>query len=151
MNPGNSATELVIQGNSVFGFSNTLEIQIGGLIPGTEFDVVDVGGSQVLGGTLEIVLIEGFQPTAGNEFRFLTAAGGITGGFNSVLLPEMFELTIGVLQTGGHFAAMTVVPLPAPLLLLGSALAALVTIRRRPTPRRRGCTRATDSCRPVLF
>lgn len=102
----------------------------GGLIPDTEFDVVEVGGSQTLGGTLELVLINSVQPEIGDELVFLTA-GGISAGFNSVLLPANFELVIGVLSTGGNYAAATVVPLPAPFWLMASAFVSLLALRRR--------------------
>jgi len=59
--------------------SGTLEIEIGGLTAGPGDSVVDNGYDQInvagqaqLDGTLEISLINGFEPSAGDTFDFLT-------------------------------------------------------------------------------
>src|SRR3989304_5989884 len=66
-----------------------LEIELGGTLPGSQFDRLVVGGTASLGGTLDIDLVNGFTPSAGQSFQFLTAAGGVSGTFASTLFPTL--------------------------------------------------------------
>jgi hypothetical protein len=59
-----------------------LSIEIGGTAPGTEFDLIAAGGVASLDGQLQVTLINAFQPSIGDEFEFLMAAGGINGTFD---------------------------------------------------------------------
>ncbi|MBI3450386.1 MAG: LEPR-XLL domain-containing protein, partial [Acidobacteria bacterium] len=66
-----------------------LEVEIGGKTPGpgatdplAGFDQINVTGSATLSGTLKIVLVDGFLPTAGDTFDFLTF-GTVTGAFTT--------------------------------------------------------------------
>ncbi|MFM9997257.1 MAG: hypothetical protein ACKVU4_15820 [Phycisphaerales bacterium] len=64
-----------------------LEIEIGGLAPVNGHDRMDVTGSAVLGGMLDLSLLAGFTPETGQSFTVLTATGGISGQFASVNQP----------------------------------------------------------------
>ncbi|MAF23520.1 MAG: hypothetical protein CMP26_13080, partial [Roseibacillus sp.] len=66
--PGNSPGEVIVER---FVNEGTLEIEIGGT-SSSEFDRVIVSQDALLGGTLEIALLDGFLPQAGDEFEFLT-------------------------------------------------------------------------------
>jgi glucose/arabinose dehydrogenase len=66
-----------------------LAIEIGGTAPGTQFDLLDVGGVASLAGELKVSLIGGYQPEIGDEFKFLTAAGGVNGIFTAQTLPSL--------------------------------------------------------------
>jgi len=66
-----------------------LEIEIGGTMPGTQYDRLSVSGTASLGGTLAVSLLEDFMPVAGNAFEILTAAGGIVGTFDTEMLPPL--------------------------------------------------------------
>jgi hypothetical protein len=57
----------------------TLDIQIGG---SGQFDTLAVGGAATLGGTLNISLINGFTPSAGQAFKILSFASA-NGGFTT--------------------------------------------------------------------
>ena len=72
-------------GTTVFSSSNytqkrlgTLEIELGGLEPGSEFDQLLVEGTASLGGRLAVRLGNEFTPTLGNVFKVITA-GSIKG------------------------------------------------------------------------
>lgn len=72
-------------------YDGTLEIEIGGTIPGSGHDqlnhVLGVGLAD-LGGTLEVKLFGGFQPAAGDAYEIL-AAQSITGQFDTEALPSI--------------------------------------------------------------
>jgi hypothetical protein len=78
ISPGLPIGELDIAGNYQQTASGVLNIDIGGNTPATEFDLVTVtaggaGGVATLGGTLNVALTNGFSPTNGAIFTFLTA------------------------------------------------------------------------------
>jgi autotransporter-associated beta strand protein len=50
-----------------------LELEIGGLIPGSEFAQLLVSGNATVAGTMEVTLTNGFSPTVGQSFTILTA------------------------------------------------------------------------------
>jgi hypothetical protein len=54
--------------------TGTIEFEIGGYLPGREYDVLDATGFEVtLDGTLEIVVINNFPPLPGDLFEIITA------------------------------------------------------------------------------
>jgi autotransporter-associated beta strand protein len=86
--PGASPALTRITGHFV-QLAGSLQIELGGTAPGTQFDTLLVGGEAFLGGTLDVVLMPGFQPGLGTAFQFLTAAGGLHDTFANALLPEL--------------------------------------------------------------
>ncbi|MCG8357917.1 MAG: hypothetical protein MI920_20315, partial [Kiloniellales bacterium] len=83
--PGTSAGTTTIAGDYDLALGATLEIELFDLQPGTGFDVVNVGGTAILDGTLEIRLEGGFDPNPGDSFLFLTAES-ISGTFADVIV-----------------------------------------------------------------
>jgi len=76
--PGNSIDTLTVSGNYTHGADATLEIEIDNA---GQSDLVAIGGTaDLLGGTLQVVPTE--RITDNREYRFLTAAGGISGDFD---------------------------------------------------------------------
>jgi fibronectin-binding autotransporter adhesin len=63
-------------------YAGELEIEIGGLAPGS-FDIINHLGSAKLGGVLDLSLINGFTPGLGDTFQFITASS-IVGNFASI-------------------------------------------------------------------
>jgi hypothetical protein len=53
------------------------------------FGQLQVAGAAALAGTLEVDLLGGFVPTAGDMFQIITAGGGRTGVFGTELLPAL--------------------------------------------------------------
>ena len=60
-----------------------LRIELGGYTAGTQYDQLVVGANASLGGTLELVSINGFVPKAGDQFQVLTC-GSRTGQFDQI-------------------------------------------------------------------
>ncbi|MGB8353929.1 MAG: autotransporter domain-containing protein, partial [Chthoniobacteraceae bacterium] len=81
--PGDAPGTLTIAGNYSQITAGTLVIQVGGLGAG-QHDLLAVGGSAALSGTLQLVRLNNFQPKSGTSLTILTAAGGVTGQFSSV-------------------------------------------------------------------
>jgi hypothetical protein len=66
-----------------------LEIEIGGLTAGSEYDTLEIAGTASLDGTLAVSLIGGFAPDLDNSFEVLRADGGIFGTFANSTLPVL--------------------------------------------------------------
>ena len=92
ISPGLPLGELDISGNYQQTASGALNIELGGYAAGTNFDLVTVtaggaGGVATLGGTLNITLTNGFSPTNGATFTFLTALSRV-GAFATFNYPS---------------------------------------------------------------
>ncbi len=86
--PGNSLGTLQVSGNVVQLTAGTLQIELGGIAAGSQFDQLAVSGQLTLSGALQISLVNGFAPTTGNSFDLLNW-GTRTGTFLSVQLPTL--------------------------------------------------------------
>ncbi|MBL8384075.1 MAG: autotransporter-associated beta strand repeat-containing protein [Burkholderiales bacterium] len=131
--PGNSPARTAFQ-NVAYGPAGTVTIELGGLEPGTEYDVIDVSGSASLDGTLAVELIGGFHPQLGDAFtvmtwnsrsgQFATITGLDLGG--GLRLDPVY---------GEHGLTLTTAPVPEPgayaMLLAGLGLLGMVVRRRR--------------------
>jgi hypothetical protein len=103
ISPGLPLGELDISGNYQQTASGVLNIELGGYSAGTNFDLVTVtaggaGGVATLGGTLNITLTNGFSPTNGATFTFLTALSRV-GAFATFNYPSNdigMQLNLGV-------------------------------------------------------
>jgi VCBS repeat-containing protein len=80
VNPGGSPGILTITGNHTQGASGALNIEIGGLTVGSQFDRLQISGAATLNGTLNISLINSFVPSEGDSFQVLTF-GSRSGDF----------------------------------------------------------------------
>lgn len=93
-------------------YAGSLEIELGGTTPGSEYDQLNHllgAGTAVLGGILEVQLIDNFAPSVGDTFDVITALGGITGTFETESLPSLGLLALEVLyDTNG--VSLAVVP-----------------------------------------
>ena len=88
ISPGQSAGTLAIAGNLNLASTSTVQIEIGGTTPGTQYDQLHVTGQLALGGILNISVINSFNLAAGNLFDFLDW-GSVNGKFSSVALPTL--------------------------------------------------------------
>ena len=87
-------------GSLAFTPSSELEIELGGLQPGSSYDQINSDGTVQLDGTLDVALLGGFTPTGGDTFELLTASGGITGQFTALSLPTLSDgLAWGLAQS----------------------------------------------------
>jgi hypothetical protein len=89
LRPGNSPAIVNFDNNIGFGPTTKLDIELGGVTPGSQFDRLQVSGAATLDGMLDVSLINGFAPALGNSFEILRAEGGIFGAFSDVMLPEL--------------------------------------------------------------
>lgn len=83
--PGASPGTLHVEGNYTQNAEGSLQI---GLMSPSNFDTVEITGSASLGGTLEIVLDEGYIPQGNPSFDVLDW-GSRVGEFSSVILPTL--------------------------------------------------------------
>jgi autotransporter-associated beta strand protein len=99
-------------GGSLAENLGVMQVLIGGVVPGTNFDQIQVGGNTSLGGSLLVQLFGSFTPSLGQMFQFLTSTGNVSGTFASLNLPvfapgsgKAWQLTYGV-----NSLTLTVVP-----------------------------------------
>ncbi|MDC0935674.1 hypothetical protein OAS39_05265, partial [Pirellulales bacterium] len=99
--PGTSTGKLTVAGDYTHQLGATLSIELGGVVAGTSHDVFDVSGSMSLtGGTLEVLLVDAFNPSPGDSFDILEFAS-LAGAFTSLILPvEVDWNTSNLLTTG---------------------------------------------------
>ncbi len=81
--PGHSAGTTTITGNYTQQAGAILDIEIGGMAS-NEFDQVDIAGSAMLDGMLQLSLINGFVPDDSNILVVLSAAS-LSGAFANVI------------------------------------------------------------------
>ncbi|TWU27744.1 hypothetical protein [Bythopirellula polymerisocia] len=85
--PGESPGNTHVMGDLTIN-SGSLQIELGGTGAG-EFDQLTIDGMATLGGSLDVLLLDDFQPSLGQFFQFVTASGGIFYEFDSVQLPTL--------------------------------------------------------------
>jgi hypothetical protein len=78
---------LSIGGNYTQTAGGTLNIHLGGTTVGSQYDQLQVHGVAALDGTLNVTLVNGFAPAAGNNFRILTF-NSRSGDFAAMNLPD---------------------------------------------------------------
>jgi hypothetical protein len=85
MNPGGSgvAGTLTITGNYTQFAAGSLNIAIGGLTAGSQYDQLAITGAAALDGTLNLSQINNFVPSAGNTFQVI-ATGSLSGTFATI-------------------------------------------------------------------
>jgi len=87
VSPGASPGILTITGNYTQGPSGALNMEIGGLVAGVDYDQLRVGGSTSLAGTLNTALLGTFVPPPGTTFTLIQGSGPLTGTFTTVNQP----------------------------------------------------------------
>jgi T5SS/PEP-CTERM-associated repeat protein len=107
--PGDSWGSLDIHGAYLQSAAGTLEIELGGTTPASEYDQLKVHEGATLNGTLEVKLAGSFVPAVSESFDILDW-GSLSGTFSTVELPplpagrvwDMSQLyTTGVLRVVG--------------------------------------------------
>ncbi len=103
-----AAGVLVINGTYTQTASGSLDVDLGGTMAGSQYDQLVVSGSATLAGTLNVALIDGFEPVLGDAFQVMTFASS-TGVFtdyngmvvgNQLILSPIFnpgDLTLSIL------------------------------------------------------
>ena len=92
-----------------------MDVEVAGTgTPGTDYDEVITSGSTTLGGTLRLVLLEGYKPKAGDTLDIVKAKS-LTGSFTEVKAPG---LTLNPVPGTGKLVVkvMSVADIPAPVI-----------------------------------
>ncbi|MBK7691584.1 MAG: hypothetical protein IPJ31_10855 [Bacteroidetes bacterium] len=84
--PGLSPGELKTDFDYTLSSNGKLNMEIGGPIPGTNYDVLGGNGSKTLSGTLNVILYNGYQPQLGEEFTIINGSQ-VNGTFSTVNYP----------------------------------------------------------------
>jgi len=122
-----------VSGDFNQGENGTLSIELAGTTVGEQYDLLSIGGTADLQGTLSLVLLDGFQPSVGDSFDILEF-GSLSGGFERIDLPALaggLSWDLGQLYESG---TVTVVPEPTTMGLLVWAFACLAWSRMSPGP-----------------
>jgi hypothetical protein len=102
--PGNGIGTLSLDGRFANGTDGTLEFELGGTTPGTQYDQLQVTGGAALGGTLAVSFADlgggTFAPSVGNSFMLITASEGVGGEFDQLLLPGGFQWNVAYNASG---------------------------------------------------
>jgi hypothetical protein len=88
VSPGSSPDTITINGSYTQTAAGILQIELGGLTPGTAFDRLVVNGPASLAGMLNVTLIDGFMPSSNDAFSVLTYTSR-TGSFAASTLPAL--------------------------------------------------------------
>jgi hypothetical protein len=82
--PGDNPDSIHFAGSVSFGSGATLEIEIGGLGAGTDFDQLVVTGDVMLDGSLDVTLIAPFSLAPGQSFEIVDVAGTLSSTFSGL-------------------------------------------------------------------
>ncbi len=88
LRPGNSPAIVTFDNNVGFGSGSVTTIELAGVMPGSEYDQVRVTGALTLDGALNIALLEGYAPAAGDSFDIFDW-GTLSGTFANLSLPPL--------------------------------------------------------------
>jgi hypothetical protein len=104
--PGSSPGVLTIVGNYTQGPGGTLEIEVTGPAPGSQYDQLVVSGDVVIDGSVKIVF-DGYVPALDEKFQFLVA-NSIAGQFGKTIVEGLpLGLRVELDAVSGNIAVMT--------------------------------------------
>lgn len=129
--PGFSPGSLTISGNMNMNANSVLTVELGGSVPGTTFDYVNVMGTANLAGVLNVTSYNNYVPTGGTSYRFMNFAAA-RGSFAAVNLPVGWNIS---LVAGSNYfdllaaasAAISASTLPPDIALTPDAVAVMLT------------------------
>jgi uncharacterized repeat protein (TIGR01451 family) len=142
--PGASPGIMNITGNYIQTSTGALNIEIGGLTAGTQFDRLNITGTTTLDGTLTVTRLNNFFPHVGNSFQAVTFAShsGTFAAINGLIFCDglFFEANLGstsldIVAAGTESAdlALTVSGSPATV-SVGDMLTYTITITNNQGP-----------------
>jgi T5SS/PEP-CTERM-associated repeat protein len=83
------STPIFLQGLTTTGAGAVLAVQLADPTSDPDSGQIEVVGSAVLDGALQLDLTSGFVPNAGDTFQILTAAGGVSGSLDLAAAPAL--------------------------------------------------------------
>ncbi len=140
--PGQSPGRMTVNADLQLLDGAHLKIELAGLVPGTQYDVLDVNGAALLDGLLDIVFLDGFEAsvTSVDTFTILTADSAIAGTLDNLLPGNRVQTAAGTFAVTfanegkdlvlGDFVYMPI-PEPGVIVLLGLGGLAWGISRRR--------------------
>lgn len=135
--PGLSPS-IVATNNLGLGSASVLEMEIGGLLPGTEHDQITDSGELHLDGILKLVLINGYAPTNGAQFDLFNwnvLTGSFSGfDFSQAVLADGLQWDLGQLYLNGSIRIVSV-PEPSTSLMCMLGIFVGLSLRARAIPR----------------
>ncbi|MDZ4779300.1 MAG: hypothetical protein SGJ19_03505, partial [Planctomycetia bacterium] len=90
--PNDDQFEMIteIDGDYFVSDAGAIEVQIGGLLPITEYDIFLVRGVAHVGGSVNVSFTNDFTPLLGDEFEVLFSEGGdVIGQFDLLSFPDL--------------------------------------------------------------
>jgi hypothetical protein len=122
------AGDLNVSGSYTQGSSGALTIDLGGTVANTKYDVLNIAGSATLGGTLNVDIISGFTPVAGNTFTIMNYTSE-SGTFATKNLPAITgdHWTVAVNHTNVVLTLVAGAASVAPQSLQSSSISAIST------------------------
>jgi hypothetical protein len=115
ISPGTSPGKLTVNGRIVQNATGRIRVELSGTQAVTQYDLLSDNGQMVLGGTLEIALLQGFVPPAGSAYipiKYTTHTGtfsayqGLDLGGNLQFVPTYTDS--GLILSTGSFAIVNV-------------------------------------------
>jgi surface protein len=97
--PGMSPGTMTFNGDQIFAAGTTLEVEINGTTPGSEYDQIIVTGNATLDGVLDVTI--NYTPTKGDRI-VIVQAGSISGTFSSINPALPFDWDIEYNTTTGE-------------------------------------------------
>jgi hypothetical protein len=117
--PGNSpgivtAAAVNFDSTPVSSGAATLQIELAGTVPGTQYDQLHVTGHLSLGGMLQVLLLPGFTPAQGNSFDIMDwgSESGKFGTLDLATLPAGLAWSTLQLYTTGVLSVVSSNALP---------------------------------------
>ena len=108
LSPGFSAGILTVDGSLDLSPNTRVAIEIGGENPGNQSDRLDVTGALGAGGTLDVALIDPYQPGGGERFQISTF-DSLGGWFTTTTLPPLMHLLGWNVDVGEHEIGLEVI------------------------------------------
>jgi hypothetical protein len=96
ISPGFSAGSLVIDGDLQHESDGVLRIQLGGDVPGSQYDQLNVLGDLQLAGQLQIEFIDGFTLQESDIFEIIDVGGSLAGTFEGLQQDDLVGQFNGV-------------------------------------------------------
>jgi hypothetical protein len=94
--PGSGIGKLSYIGNYASSTTGVLDIELGGLTAGTEYDQLNVTGNATLNGSLKVRVANGFVPNNGDSFVILNTSGTVSSDFSSLDIQDGLYFTVVV-------------------------------------------------------
>jgi hypothetical protein len=125
---GGSASQL---GNLIVGGLGTLDLQLGGYNQGVNYDLINLTGGASFGGTLEMDLVNGFLPKAGDQFTVITTPQSVIGAFKGLTSNDPSFIYTVDYGPSDNLVRITVASIPEPCAIGFLAIAGGAMLMRR--------------------